>query len=63
MTQRFLSLPREERTASLDAKQTAFLERVAEALGPNLNGSTPMCFRQKRGRTAIPVVRAGAGRR
>ena len=60
---RFLSLPREEPAASLDAKRTAFLERIAEALGPNPNGSIPKCFRQKRGRSAIPVVREGDGRR
>ena len=36
MTRRFLSLSREERAASLDAKRTAFLEPGAQArcLGP-----------------------------
>jgi hypothetical protein len=57
MTRRFTSLTREERAALLDAKQSRFLERVAKALGPDPNSDTPSCFRQKRGRTAIPVVR------
>jgi hypothetical protein len=58
MTRRFLSLPREERAASLDAKRTAFLSNLArklDALGPDPKGDTPSCSRQGRGRAAIPV--------
>ena len=57
MPKRFTSLPRAERAALLNAKQTRFLEdlaRTLEALGPDPKGDTPSCFRQRQGRPAIP---------
>jgi hypothetical protein len=62
MTKRFLALSREEREALIDTKEARFRERLArslEAFGPDPNGDTPNCFRQERGRPAIPVVRIG----
>jgi hypothetical protein len=53
MTKRFLALSREERAALLDAKQTAFLKHLAQALGPDPDGDTLSCFCQERGRAAI----------
>jgi hypothetical protein len=66
MTQRFLSLSREERVASLDAKQSRFLEHLArklDALGPDPNGDTSNCFHQRRGRPPAERIARGAGRK
>ena len=57
------SLSPKERAALLEAKRTAFLEHLARelaAMGPDPKGNTPSCFRQKRGRTAIPVKTTAA---
>jgi len=61
MPKRYLSLSPEARAAFLNAKQSRFLERLArelDALGPDPNGDTPNCFRQRIGRPAVPVRRA-----
>ena len=58
MKKLYSSLSTRERAALLDAKQKVFLERLAhelDALGSDQKGGVPSCFRQKRGRTAIPV--------
>ena len=55
---RYTALPSRERAALLDAKQKTFLDHLArelEALGVDERGGVPSCFRQRRGRTAIPV--------
>ena len=54
----YSALPSRERAALLDDKRMAFLEALAhqlDALGANQKGGVSSCFRQKRGRTAIPV--------
>jgi hypothetical protein len=63
-TRRFTSLTRQERETLIDTKEARSRERLArelKAFGPDPNGDTPSCFRQKRGRPAIPVVRAPPG--
>ena len=58
MRRLYSALSSRERAALLDAKRTAFLEALArnlDALGSDEKGGVPSCFRQRRGRTAIPV--------
>ena len=58
MRKLYSALSSRERAALLDDKRTAFLEALAhqlDALGADQKDSVPSCFRQKRGRTAIPV--------
>ena len=58
MRRLYSALSSRERAALLDAKRTAFLEALArnlDALGSDEKGGVPSCFRQRRGRTAIPI--------
>ena len=63
MRKLYSALSSRERAALLEARQKAFLEALArnlDALAADQKGSVPSCFRQKRGRTAIPVRTKGS---
>ena len=65
MRKLYSALSSRERAALLDDKRTAFLEALAhqlDALGGDRKGGVASCFRQKRGRTAIPVKTRPWGR-